>query len=324
MPTWGGIFVASTKDLRDLAEMLEDPSLQEMHLLLDQQPAVARVNLLEDDLPELTASARKLRNMLERKAKLEDFFQLTPYEPGYPNEENQLVHLDPTKFPEFAPLIAVVKGTKAPELGTFKLEWPNVKVELRTFLAGSEELTIVRHVPRANILTPKGPKKFFALSKGILQMQSREGISFDNTIDAFLWRGNLYMVHVGSIENAFDLKAVLEANAEDVVNAIQKAVQIPGLESIVELAKGNLPLLRKLRRISQQDYLAQLKISLLEKVATANKLTNIKFTGSGAQRRLDFAASNKNDVLKLLDDDYLFSELTNRRYSVRDQAKKPL
>lgn len=318
--------MASHHDLRELEEGLGTAQLTELIVGLAGDHPFARVRVLEEDSGRLLEAVGTVGRLLRSRLRLgEDFFQLTQYEPGYPNEENQLVFTNPESLAELRPMLNAIRNHgQLPSLGDIDFEWKDAKVEMRIVRVGRENLVLVRRIPRGNILAPGGKKKFFVLSRqGILQVQERSGISFDSTVDAFIWRDTMYFVHVSTIEGTFRLTEVLERNAVELVAAIQASVSIPGLETIVGMAHDNLPLLRKLRRISQQDYLPQLTVSRLEEVARANQL-DIKFSGAGLQRSLQFGSSNRNDVLRLLDDDFLRSELTRRRYAVRDQAKKPI
>jgi hypothetical protein len=108
--------------------------------------------------------------------------------------------------------------------------------------------------------------------------------------------------------------------ADTVLKTIEECIPIDDFAAFKEACAGHLQKLAKLKNIAGKPYLKDLKISQIKSVIERYNLP-IETVGEGDDAKLCYNASDKWAILRLLDDDYLESAMTNNHYETNSKRR---
>lgn len=149
----------------------------------------------------------------------------------------------------------------------------------------------------------------------------RDAIALDRNFDFMLVDDNLIVLKLSILEKHFGYDEVIRNQANEAINFIQQNELLEDIAVLKELAE-NLTHARKLMKIKKSPVLGVPILDVIAFIKTHPQLTGrIRFNDDESKISLDTAISKKL-FLKLLNDDYLFSELTKLQY--QSLAKDPL
>jgi Domain of unknown function (DUF4868) len=103
--------------------------------------------------------------------------------------------------------------------------------------------------------------------------------------------------------------------AKETLATVRAHVPISNFEEFAHDCESHLPKLVKLRNIASKPYLARLTMENIKNVVKKNNLP-VQIAVTGGKEMLVYDPSNKWVLLKLLDDDYLWSLMTEQSYEV--------
>lgn len=193
----------------------------------------------------------------------------------------------------------------------------NIGFESRTIRFGTTSVVFIRKATPATFLKNKS---FFALSSGALRDAGTELVAVENGFDAFAIGDIVYVMRPHALETLFDLHGQLQNRAGEVVQEITTKIPMKGASKLVESAGRHWQMLRKIQRISVAPYLSKITPKDIYTVAQNHSLA-VELTSSD---EIDFENCAPWDLLKILDDDILVSELTKYAYEVKDFSKSTL
>ena len=156
------------------------------------------------------------------------------------------------------------------------------------------------------------------LAKGQYDKFDRRLFLFDRHIDCLCHDGFMFLLNKDSFQHIFKFFEMLQAAAEETLDAIRVTVPISNFEEFAAACQGHLQMLKKLKNIAAQPYLARITIADMKRVIADAKLP-LKTTGKDGQEKLVFDKKNKWTILKMLDDDYLRSIMTGSQYEVNSK-----
>jgi len=143
-------------------------------------------------------------------------------------------------------------------------------------------------------------------------------ISRDNHV--FYFEGNLYVLNQNHFEYIFDYQEKKASIATEKLTAIEEAyadnIVIDGGKSLIELLNGDKRAINKLQML---DYSMELNQAILTKIKLEYDVDIKLDTKSGKM-----IIENKKDVkelINILNDDYLLSDLTKGKYTVQSKKK---
>ncbi len=162
-----------------------------------------------------------------------------------------------------------------------------------------------------------GRSRFFAMvfSDGIYDRVTDPMFLFDHNVDCVYRSGMMFLFKKDHFHDMFRFFEMVRKVASETLETIRAAVPIHNFEEFVRDCESNLPKMIKLSHIATKPYLDRLTIDDIKKVIVKNKLS-VPIVKVGDREMLVYEHADKWVLLKLLDDDYLWSLMTEQSYEV--------
>lgn len=254
---------------------------------------------------------------------------LVPYTPGRKPDDHELVHLPASEVPELAHIAEVIEGPT--QLEVFKPDSREAG-RLRLYVvsvrrSSSQWIHFPRHMSSRSRLV-RSNKIAAALMGGVYDRLEADVFLFDQSFDAIVSQGFAFISNQGQFERSLGfLEEAGEAASETLVK-ITGQLRIKNLDALLVAASSDNNMISKIRGI-------QAKMSIDETYArsmTMEKLTEfIRSSGievdveeQDGQEHLVFYPDppRRWRILKLLDDDYLHSQLTSLDYESNSKVSR--
>lgn len=250
---------------------------------------------------------------------------LRPYDPGYKPDRNELSYIDLAEHAAVAGLIRQVSQVQQAELFH---EQDDVVDHLR-FYAIVISPSARRHAVFFRTYSPKKEltrRAGFAalLSRGQYDKVETKIFLFDRGIDCFSWGGYLFINNVAAFQRIFKYFEELRAKADETVTALLTQIPISNAEAFRAAGTGQMQMMSKLAQISRKPYLARVTMQDIRRTIDEFEL-DVRIVDENGEEKLLFEANpNKRWlILKLLDDDFLGSIMTNQKYEVNSKSALP-
>lgn len=146
---------------------------------------------------------------------------------------------------------------------------------------------------------------------------------FDDKIDFFRFRNSLYVAGKNGFVTAFRIIEDLRSKVDSNLDTVTANVSIQNEPAFRQACKGNPAMISKLAHAASRPYINDLKMDDLVEVINEFDL-DIDVVGSGNNRKLVFddTFGKQWPILKLFDDDYLGSTMTDEKYEVNSKAQR--
>jgi hypothetical protein len=282
----------------------------------DTDVVLQRVNLRQNLAAEFLAVAQAAQP-------LEDVV-LKPYDPGYTPEWNEVCYIDLAQHDAIAELVRQVSQVQQAEI--FR-EHDEIVDHLR-FYAIVVSPNAHRHAVFFRTYSPKKELTrragFAALfSHGHFDKIDTKIFLFDRQIDCFSWGGYLFIYSGGGFQRIFDYFEEVRARADDTVTAILAQIPISNADAFRAAGTGQMQMMSKLAQIARKPYLNRVTIRDIRRTIQEFAL-DVQIVVEDGQEKLLFEANpNKRWlILKLLDDDFLGSIMTNEKYEVNSKSAR--
>lgn len=141
---------------------------------------------------------------------------------------------------------------------------------------------------------------------------------FDQYVDCMVQDDMLFIFNKDKFQKIFQFYEMLLASAKQTLQTIQQQVPIDDFAAFEAACEGHLQKLSKLKNIASKPYLQSITMSDIKKVINKYSL-QIETVGQGNDEKIKFDSSDKWAILRLLDDDYLESVMTNSHYEVNSK-----
>jgi hypothetical protein len=138
---------------------------------------------------------------------------------------------------------------------------------------------------------------------------------FDEAIDCFVFDGELFVTRKSDYRRIFQQFAALQARARAVATSLNQQVPIKNFSAFSDACANQPGMADKLIAVSGRSYFPTLSVTTLEPVIKEFRL-DITIDDVNGQQQLVFETDPAHRwlILRLLDDDYLKSSLTNLQY----------
>lgn len=168
--------------------------------------------------------------------------------------------------------------------------------------------------------TPKkmlGRSRMFAMwfNEGIYDRVSAPVFLFDHYVDSICRSGIMYIFKKDNFQESFRFFELVRRVARETLVTIKTHIPINNFETFARDCENHLPKLVKLRNIASKPYLGKLSMENIKYVIERNKLP-VQIVLTDGKEMLAYDPANKWILLKLLDDDYLWSLMTEQSYEV--------
>ena len=138
---------------------------------------------------------------------------------------------------------------------------------------------------------------------------------FDHNIDCVSYNNIIFIFKKENFYEIFRFFEMIRKVAKATLDTIRATVPILNFDEFARDCESHLAKLEKLRNIAAKPYWGKITIENIKKVIERNKLA-VKIAQTDAGEMLVYDPSDKWVLLKLLDDDYLWSLMTGHGYEV--------
>jgi hypothetical protein len=168
--------------------------------------------------------------------------------------------------------------------------------------------------------TPKrmlSRSRMFAVwfSQGQYDKVTQPVFLFDHYIDCVSRGNSMFVFKKDNFQEIFRFFEMVRKVAKETLDAIRTRVPIQNFDVFAHDCEGHLAKLVKLKNIAAKPYWNRITISNMKKVIEKNNLP-IKIVKTDGKEMLLYDPTDKWVLLKLLDDDYLWSLMTEQSYEV--------
>lgn len=143
---------------------------------------------------------------------------------------------------------------------------------------------------------------------------------FDNKIDCIYWEGNIFIFNISKFQQIFKYFEELRTRASQIVDSVAVKIPISNLDAFKSACTGQIQMMSKLASIANKPYFEHITIDDIKRTIADFKLDVQIVEESGTEKLVfDNQLSKRWAILKLLDDDYLGSTMTNNKYEVNSK-----
>lgn len=141
---------------------------------------------------------------------------------------------------------------------------------------------------------------------------------FNEDIDCIAFGSRVFSIHKFNFQQIFGFYETLEESADDLIDCVNDTAPILNFTEFSEACKSDRRMLSKLRSIIRQPYISVITFEDIEDSIVRNNLQNdieiVADANNNKQLVFDGSPRKRWIILKILDDDYLKSEMTTRLY----------
>jgi hypothetical protein len=247
-----------------------------------------------------------------------------PYDPGYKPDDHELIYIDLAQQQTIAEQIRQFSQVQQADL--FR-ENDQIVDHLRFYAivvspnARRRAVFFRTYSPKKELTRRAGFAALF--SHGHYNKIDTKIFLFDHQIDCFSWDGYLFVRSVPAFQRVFKYFEELRSKADETVNTILAQSPLSNAAEFRAACTGQLQMMSKLAQIARKPYLNRVRMRDIRRTIDEFRLNVQIVTENGEERLLFEPNPNKRWViLKLLDDDFLGSIMTNQKYEVN--SKSPL
>jgi len=148
-------------------------------------------------------------------------------------------------------------------------------------------------------------------------------VALPEKVDAFVYRGVMFVINQRKFEDMFDYFTEYKNSAETVFEEIEDSEFTIHTSDLFEKAVlSDRSALRKMVTVEERKLYDQLNRDTVQRVIDEFNLDVNLEERSGEWGLVMESRNDKRDIIRLLNDDHLYSELTDSRYQA--QAKRPI
>jgi hypothetical protein len=278
------------------------------------ETVIQRLNLRQDLAAEFLGVARAATPGAD--------VVLRPYDPGYKLDSNEVGYIDLAQHEEMGELIHQMSQVQQAEI--FR-ETDDIVDHLR-FYAIVVSANARRHAVFFRTYSPKKEltrRAGFAalLSRGHYNKVDTKIFLFDSSVDCFSWDGYLFIHNITAFQRIFKYFEELRAKADETVTAILAQIPISNADAFRATGTGQMQMMAKLAQIAAKPYLNRVTMQDIRRTIDEFHL-EVQIVREDNQEKLLFEANPAKRwlILKMLDDDFLGSVMTNQRYEVNSKS----
>lgn len=141
---------------------------------------------------------------------------------------------------------------------------------------------------------------------------------FDEKIDCIRIDDFMFIENTYYFQTIFKYYEGLKEKSVKILTDIEEMVPIQNYQDFQDCCTGQLQMLAKLNNISSKPYFNAISMEKIKKTIDTYKL-NVKIVWEDGEEKLLFDKNDRWGLLKLLDDDYLGSIMTDTQYVVNSK-----
>ncbi|MEP6478997.1 MAG: Kiwa anti-phage protein KwaB-like domain-containing protein [Rhodoglobus sp.] len=242
-----------------------------------------------------------------------------PYDPSFQLAGNQALVDELDQVPELARIHAAVSAGRSPlDSGS---DEPVVAMVHRVGVTAARSVTAYR-VKGPGIATrrPRGIRLFIPRD-GVFERIEKEVLYYEPRFDALVVGGHVLVTAITTLQRSLGSGERARTLAAKTFSRATAKIAIDGLDDLTDAVATDPAMVAKMAQLArlldaEPEYAEYLTTPKLLAFLDQNPQIPITVVGSGDERRLVFEASPQKRYLipKALADDYLRSDLSDRRY----------
>jgi Kiwa KwaB-like protein len=241
--------------------------------------------------------------------------ELIAYDPAHKPEGDQLLYVERSRHPKIdavlAPMIdaSVRKPFRAEKEFVDHMAMYGLRVQDKSATYG-----FIRTFSKSKDLS-QSKKLSLVWSKDSFDRLTSRVFVFDGEFDCVATEKFLFVRNPTAFHRMFDYYVELEKQARTAIDTVISRISIKGADNFKEACLGH-DMIAKAAGLSSRKYLDDLDFARLAKFVRAYKLP-IEIEGSSLV--FDNDPARRWEILRLLDDDHLRSDLTNLKYTANSK-----
>jgi Kiwa protein KwaB-like len=146
---------------------------------------------------------------------------------------------------------------------------------------------------------------------------------FDRKVDCFVFGGYVFILRKQDYRRIFDQMEEIRLRAKAAASALHEKLPISNFDDFERACGSDSRLADKVLAVRRRDYFDQLSYELVKPVIEEFNLGIPTSTDGDGVVRLEFVGDPQNRfrILKLVDDDFLRSSMTDHRYEVNSKTE---
>ena len=311
-------------DLNDIKEVLEQEEITKDFIVAEKdgnEYQFYNINVSPDILEELENT---LINIIEKQEKRISEGKTIVAEYSTANskkDKNHIQKIGLDDIPEFEKMTDI---SEEREFENGKIE--NLDPEFQCFRIKSSEgieIVAIKNFTNRQII---GNKKFnIIFSDDIYNKFEKNLIQLPNKFDVIIWDNNVIILGPNNFERIFNFIKQFREAAKDVREYISDSdIDIEDQEKVFDKIEGNKKVVRKMHEVSQNEYYKEMTMEdMIDRINNYN-LEGVRINedeeGNKKLRVTDFR--KVWDFVKLLNDDFLISNVTENKYGVNSKEER--
>ena len=162
-----------------------------------------------------------------------------------------------------------------------------------------------------------GRSRVFAMifSSDVYDRVTEPMFLFDHYIDCISRGDSMFVLKKENFQGLFRFFEMVRKVARETLDSIKVRVPIQNFDEFARDCEGHLAKLMKLKNIAGKSYWGKITMNNIKNVIARNNLP-VQIVEADGKQMLRYDPTNKWILLKLLDDDYLWSQMTEQSYEV--------
>ena len=265
-----------------------------------------------------------INNILTRKNEKFNIgdLKIIDYDPG--NNIDKFNNIEYIEFPEISYLsdfIGTIPDNMNVNLFDSKDEifLKNLRFYIFYYKTNCENVLCFQAVRNMKQLM-KGNKFIAYLFDDIYDKSIDPSFMFEKTIDCIVYNNSIYIFNKQKFHQIFSFYSELKIKAQKTLIDCKLNQFVDNFEEFSELCMKIPFMYIKLASMGTKDYLKQVKIADLINVINVYNL-DIEIVQNNGDTKLKFDQKQKWEILRLFDDGYLKSEMTDNKYAVNSKLR---
>lgn len=283
--------------------------------IAEGEPSLQRVELTNDLATEFLGVARQALPAANDTV-------LVAYDASYKPESHELLYISVDDQPKVKSLVDEL--TAFPNIPFFKGSG-NItdNLKLYSLVVGSkkESRVVLLRSTTERIELSKGLRVAALLREATFGKLKQKVFLFDRKADCVAAGGFLFILNKVNFERLFQYYEELKAHAAATVDLVAQYIPVSNFDEFKTACTSQVRFMGKLASISKRPYLSHVKMTDIKRVIAEFKLSVQIVSDNGTEKILFEQSLDKRWlILKLLDDDYLGSIMTNEKYAANSKT----
>jgi hypothetical protein len=308
--------------INESLELINNPDYSIQIFILDQ-PEITDKGLtvdfykahLDDELPK---DIRALFFPVIKKKLISKEYSIQPYDPALTPDKDVVWTQESYNVPFFNLFHKLIQD--APEdnwYNSTKLKYDDIWAYWIKVYGKGNTFYIIKKVTASKVLKTGG-KLALIFKDDVFKNLNTDVLTMDGTFDAIFFNDTLMFENKQNFEKALLYQQVKQEVAEATLNDISQIGLVEDFDKVKEFLKDDYHSINKLNKIKERPYFKTLTFATCKQIIQDY---NIKIDIDEANGKFNLTTKEQAKLfIKLLNDDFLISEMTNAKYDATSKG----